>query len=81
MKPVEVTAIRCEQRKSLSDGGCRDHQAADAASLLSSDGDYRGGHSAVDPGRFDTERDRIELMLGTLEHATGSARRFRGRLG
>jgi hypothetical protein len=64
VKSVEVAGIRCEQRKFFSDGGCRDHQGADAASWLSPDGD----HSAVEPGRLGTERDRIELVLGTLKY-------------
>jgi hypothetical protein len=68
VKSVEVTGIRREQRKFFSDGGCGDHQVTDAASWLSSDGDHRGGHAAVDPGRLDTERDRIELVLGTLKY-------------
>src|SRR5689334_20163781 len=68
VKSVEVTGIRREQRKFFGDGGCGDHQVADAASGLSSDGDHRGGHSAVDPGGLDTERDRIELVFGTLKY-------------
>src|SRR5215470_13982966 len=64
----EVARVRGEQRQANGDRGGSDHQVGCPAPGRSSGGYYGRGHLAEGPGRLGVEWDRVELVLGSLQH-------------
>jgi hypothetical protein len=68
LQPGEIGRIRGEEGKLLRDRSRSKHQVNRLATRFATRGDHGGYHPAKDPCRFDVERNRIELVLHSLQN-------------